>query len=85
MTTTLSTKGQVIVPKALRARRKWRAGTKLVAEETADGVLLRPASDFEPTRSEEIFGCLKRPGPPLSIEEMDAAVQAEAVRRHAGR
>jgi AbrB family looped-hinge helix DNA binding protein len=32
----VSTKGQVILPKAIRNQRQWGAGTKLIVEETAD-------------------------------------------------
>ena len=56
--TTVSTKGQVILPKAIRQRRQWDAGTRLVVEETADGVLLKPAPAFAPTRPENVFGML---------------------------
>jgi AbrB family looped-hinge helix DNA binding protein len=37
LTTTVSTKGQVILPKAIRERLRWRAGTELVVEDTAEG------------------------------------------------
>ena len=43
-TTTLSTKGQVIIPKALRVARQWGPGTELEVHETPDGLLLRPSS-----------------------------------------
>jgi AbrB family looped-hinge helix DNA binding protein len=82
-TTTVSTKGQVILPKAIRERRKWCAGTRLVVEETPDGVLLKPAPLFPPTRSEDVAGMLKYSGPPKTLEEMDAAITAEVKRRHA--
>lgn len=81
LTTTVSTKGQVILPKAVRARRDWGAGTRLVVEDTADGVLLRKAPAFAPTRSEDVFGMLPCRGAPKSVEEMDAAVLVEAGRR----
>jgi AbrB family looped-hinge helix DNA binding protein len=84
LTTVVSTKGQVILPKAVRGRRNWGPGTRLIVEETADGVLLRPAPLFKETTIDEVFGCLRYDGPALSIEEMDAAVLAEARRRHAG-
>ena len=82
-TTTLSTKGQVILPKAIRERHRWRPGTRLVVEETADGVLLKPAPLFAPTRPEDVFGMLRYAGPPQSIEQMDEAIAAEVKRRHA--
>jgi len=81
LTTTVSTKGQVILPKAVRERRDWNAGTRLLVEDTADGVLLKRAPAFAPTRSEEVFGMLPRREAPKSVEEMDAAVLLEARRR----
>jgi AbrB family looped-hinge helix DNA binding protein len=82
-TTVLSTKGQVILPKAIRERRRWEAGTKLVVEDRPEGVLLRAAPLFPPTRPEEVFGCLKYTGKPKTIEEMNASIAAEVKRRHA--
>jgi AbrB family looped-hinge helix DNA binding protein len=80
--TTLSTKGQVILPKAIRQARRWSSGTRLLVEETPDGVLLKPAPAFPATRLEDVFGLLKYEGPAKSIEEMEAAVLAEARRQH---
>ncbi|MRX49759.1 AbrB family transcriptional regulator [Paracoccus sp. S-4012] len=82
LTTTLSTKGQVILPKRVRESRHWSAGTRLVVEETPEGVLLRPAPAFPPTAPDEVFGILPATGPARTIEEMDAAVLGEAARRH---
>ncbi len=84
LTTTVSSKGQVILPSALRQRRAWGAGTRLTVEETEDGVLLKPAPAFAETRPEDVFGALPYQGKPKSLEEMDAGVLAEAKRRHAG-
>jgi len=83
LTTNVSTKGQVILPKAIRDRRKWAPGTRLVVEETADGVLLRTAPIFPPTRIEDVAGSLKYSGPPISDDEIDTAILAEAERRYA--
>lgn len=81
--TTVSTKGQVILPSAIRQRREWQAGTRLTVEETAEGVLLKPAPAFAEMRPEDVFGVLPHKGKPKSLEEMDAGVLAEARRRHA--
>lgn len=83
ITTTLSTKGQVILPAAIRNKRHWGPGTKLVVEDTPKGVLLKSAPLFPPTRMEDVFGMLKYDGPPVTIEDMDAAIEAEFRRRHA--
>jgi AbrB family looped-hinge helix DNA binding protein len=81
--TTVSTKGQVILPKAIRDQRRWTPGTRLVVEDTPEGVLLKAAPLFPPTREEDVFGCLKYDGPAKTIEEMDAAIDAEVRARHA--
>jgi len=59
METTLSSKGQVVLPLSVRQNRKWEPGTRLIVEETEQGVLLRPAKPFPPTKFEDVFGCLQ--------------------------
>lgn len=83
ITTTVSTKGQVILPKAIRSKRHWNAGTRLTVEETPEGVLLKSEPLFKPTRMEDVFGMLKYDGPPVSIEDMNAAIEEEHRRRYA--
>ena len=83
-TTRVSTKGQVILPKALRDRRRWSAGTELTVEETAEGVLLRAKPRREATRFAEVFGRLGPVDASIDIDDTDAALLAEARRRHAG-
>jgi AbrB family looped-hinge helix DNA binding protein len=79
--TLVSTKGQVILPKAIRERRHWPAGTRLVVADTPDGVLLKSAAVFPPTSVESVFGSLAHQGKALSVDQMNAAVAAEAKRR----
>ena len=83
LTTTVSTKGQVILPKSIRQERNWDAGTRLVVENGPEGVLLKAAPQFPETRPEQVFGCLSYKGKAKSIAEMEAGVMAEARRRHA--
>ena len=84
VTTTVSTRGQVILPKAIRERLRWDARPRLVVEQTADGVLLKPATSlFAPTRPEDVFGRLPYSGKPKSIEEIDAGIAEAVKRRHA--
>lgn len=80
-TTVISTKGQVILPKAIRERRRWSAGTKLAVEDTAEGVLLKAAPIFPETDIDAVAGSLKRPGRALTLKEMDEAIAREAKRR----
>lgn len=81
--TTVSTKGQVILPKAIREGQGWGAGTELLVENTPEGVLLTAAPAFAPTQPKDVFGSVAYRGPVKSIEEMNAAIAAEAKRRHA--
>ena len=84
LTTTVSTKGQVILPKAIRDQMQWHPGTRLIVEHTADGVLLRPlTTTFSPTQPNDIFGCLAYKGGSKSVEEMDAGIATEIRLRHA--
>ena len=80
-TTKLSSKGQVVLPSAIRAARKLKTGTRFAVEDTAQGILLRPLNPFPQTRIEDVCGMLKYDGPARSPEEMDAAVSAMFRRR----
>jgi AbrB family looped-hinge helix DNA binding protein len=81
LTTTVSTKGQVILPKAVRQQKRWEAGTRLTVENTDEGVLLRAAPIFAPTDLDAVCGSLPFAGEAKTIEQMDEAVAAEARRR----
>jgi AbrB family looped-hinge helix DNA binding protein len=81
--TILSTKGQVILPKAIREKRRWAAGTELEVEDTDEGVLLKAAPLFVRTASKSVFGVLPAPRTPKTLNEMAAGIVSEAKRRHA--
>lgn len=81
LTTTISTKGQVILPKAIRDQRRWSAGTKLTVENTPEGVLLKAGPVFPETSIDAVAGSLKRPGRALTLKQMDDAIAREAKRR----
>ncbi|AGA88910.1 looped-hinge helix DNA binding domain, AbrB family [Thioflavicoccus mobilis 8321] len=72
-TSTLTTKGQITIPKHIRERLMLHAGDKLdfTLTETGD-ILLKPVT----RRVDEVFGRLGRPGQPaLTPADMDAAIQ----------
>jgi AbrB family looped-hinge helix DNA binding protein len=81
-TTVVSTKGQVILPKPIRDSKGWGAGKELIVEETRDGVLLRAARPFAPTKPEDVFGSLSHQGKRLSDEDIEEALRAAAKRRY---
>jgi AbrB family looped-hinge helix DNA binding protein len=80
LTTTVSTKGQVILPKAIRDQRHWPAGTELTVEDTPEGVLLTAKPAFAPTRPRDVFGSLSYQGPAKSIADMKAGIAARGAR-----
>ena len=82
LTTTVSTKGQVILPSAIRKRKEWGAGTRLEVQQTPEGVLLKLAPAFAATQTKDVFGSLPSRGAPKTLEEMDTGVLAGARRRH---
>jgi AbrB family looped-hinge helix DNA binding protein len=85
-TTRLSSKGQIILPKTVRDEHHWAPGTDFTVEDTGDGVLLRPLRTRPPTRLQDLAGCLRVKGEARSLEEMDAAIDAEMRdRRDRGR
>jgi AbrB family looped-hinge helix DNA binding protein len=81
--TTVSSKGQIVLPKAIRDKRRWKPGTKLTVEERPEGVLLRSIDKKRKLTISDLRGIVKYDGPPRSIEEMNAAVDAEFRRRSA--
>ena len=81
-TTRLSTKGQIILPKAIRISRDWKPGTAFTIEEAGDGVLLRPAARFPATSLDEVAGCLRSKAKSITPAQMSAAIRRELSRRH---
>ena len=81
-TTTLSSRGQIVIPKELRDSRRWHAGTSFTVEEVAQGILLKPVSAFTPSALDAVMGCTAYRGPALSQADIDAALDADVAKRH---
>ncbi len=77
----LSGKGRVSLPKAIISRYNWSAGQELQIIDTGDGVLLKSAQPFKPTRLDEVVGILQHSGKTVSLEEMEEAVKRGALER----
>jgi len=80
-TVALSSKGQFVLPKAIRDRHHWDVGTEFMVIDRGDAVLLKPVkpfivTSFEPPDTPSLYA-----GPPLSLEEMDQALAIEAGKR----
>ena len=78
-TTRLSTKGQLIIPKDVRDRHGWDAGTELVIEDLGHAVVIRPVVTVPATTFEDVFGCLRYRGKPKSLKDMEKAIEAGAL------
>ena len=62
MSTRMSSKGQIVLPKTVRDTHKWKTGAEFVIEEAGDGIILRPAKSFVPpspsSRRRDLMMCL---------------------------
>jgi len=83
-TTRLSSKGQIIVPKAFRDALQWAPGLELIAQEQGDGVLLRPKAPFDPTTLSDVAGRLKTRGKPKTDAAITSAFKAAAKKAWRG-
>ncbi len=70
LTTVISARGGITLPRSVREQKRWKPGTRLIVENRSEGVLLRREPLFAPTRLEDVFGCLAYKGKPKTIDEM---------------
>jgi len=80
--TRLSSEGQVIIPKAMRAAHRWVSGQELIAIDVGDGILLKPRKPFQETTLKEVAGCLKYRGKPKSLDELENAIYQGVLEQH---
>lgn len=72
----LSSKGQLVIPAAVRTAHHWQTGDEFVLEERPEGLLLKPRKPFPASQLGEVVGCLPYAGTAKTIEEMDQAIAA---------
>lgn len=83
MEATLTSKGQVTLPIAVRRKLGLEQGDKLFFEFEEDGRLLVSAPRKKKTgKMEDLIGCLKWDGPPKTLEDMERAIEEGAVERY---
>ena len=73
--TSLSSKGQVIIPKSVRSLHDWHPGQRLQIIDTEDGILLKAVSPFAETTLGQVTACLSYQGEAKTLEEMDEAIR----------
>jgi len=76
----LSSKGQATIPKAVRERLQINAGDRFKFFFHPDGVILLPRI---PTK--RLKGSVPKLAKPVSVQEIDEAIDAGATRRFKGR
>lgn len=77
-TITLSSKGQVVIPKEIRDELHWDAGTRITLVSSASGVTLKAVPNKTGRKLEDLIGMLKHNGPPLSTEDLCKPVDYSA-------
>lgn len=77
-TVRLSSKGQFILPKSIRDRHHWEAGTEFVIIDRGAELVIKPTRVFPSTELEPVDTPSVYQGRPLSLDEMEQAVVAEA-------
>ncbi len=79
-TVKLSSKGQFILPKAIRDRHHWETGTEFIIIDRGEELVIKPSRVFPVTELESPETPSIYSGKSLSLEDMDRAVLAEAAR-----
>jgi AbrB family looped-hinge helix DNA binding protein len=78
ITTKLSSKGQIVIPKEIRDELHWEAGTELTLVATGSGVSLKAISAKTGRNLGDLIGLLKHEGAPIAIEELCKPVDVRA-------
>lgn len=74
---TLSSKGQLVIPKAVRQSANLAPGDVLSVCYVDGEIRLRPVTVVAPTSLDEVAGCLAQPGrKPLGQAQTQAAIKA---------
>ena len=61
-TVKVSSKGQIVIPKAIREAQQIAPGAEFIVTAEGSGLRLTPAPLFAPTTVEEVAGVLHQPG-----------------------
>lgn len=72
---TVTSKGQITIPAAVRARLGLRPGSRLAFVPTANGYEIHP----EAASIKDLRGAVPQPAQPISVDEMNEAIAAAAT------
>lgn len=78
-TVKMSSKGQIVIPKAIRESHHFQTGAEFVIVEEGNDLRLVPAGTGRKTTLKDVAGILQRPGrPAMTDDDMNAALCARA-------
>ena len=72
--TLLSSKGQVVIPKAVRDALHLEPGTEFTVKTQDKQIILQPVRSRKRLKARDLVGSVTYTGPALSIEDMEAAI-----------
>jgi len=70
MKTTLSSKGQIVIPRQIRLNHGWKPGISFTIIEEGDAIVLKPTLARKTTTIEEVIGCAGYTGPAVSLADI---------------
>lgn len=75
VTATLSSKGQIVIPKEIRDALQWEAGMELTLVSSASSVTLKSMPKKTGRNLADLIGMLKHDGPAIPTEELCKPVE----------
>ena len=76
--TTMSTKGQLIIPSTIRHSHDWHSGVQFSIVDEGNQLILKPISAEPSLNVSDVAGCIKYKGPKVSIDKISKAPYALA-------
>ena len=84
-TSKVSSKWQVVIPRAVRKTERIRVGSEVTFERTAEGILLRPVGAGHRLTAEQGYGVIETRRRPADDADIHEAVRAAAAAKESKR
>lgn len=84
-TSKVSSKWQVVIPRAVRKTERIRVGSEVTFERTAEGILLRPVGAGHRLTAEQGYGVIETRRRPADDADIREAVRAAAAAKESKR
>ncbi len=78
METTLSSKGQIVIPQKIRKSHGWGAGVSFMIVDDNGILILKPLNSKKTTTIDDVIGSACYDGPKKSLSDMEAGIINEA-------